>query len=428
MSSMSKASAGLDWAGALSVRLGAPPGQVLRSNRPMLLQNGNGAGLLQRLVHGLPAQRLPDRLASLFGLCAQAHRLCARLALHAAGLGEAPPAAELERALRHECAAEHVRRIALDWPRQLAGLLPEAAAAALPSAASTGLADCPWLRASTGAAGAERAAAQRWLERTWLGLSAEQWLLRWDADARGWLHEWAAQQPLWPSQLLRQVLPLALELPAVPHLPLPSAAGAWEHWHHTLETSTAATLAAAAAPGPRWQAGAAQTGLATRATGFGPGCQAPWHSADFLGARIAELARLSLLPLGSEAAGHGPGPADAGETAPETGAAPLLAWGWRSNGPGQGLAWVETARGLLLHQLSLTGSANTAQVKRLQVLAPTDWNFAPDGVAAQALERLNPADPRSRAQAQLLLAALDPCVPWQIETKPTPISLEHCHA
>jgi len=48
------------------------------------------------------------------------------------------------------------------------------------------------------------------------------------------------------------------------------------------------------------------------------------------------------------------------------------------------------------------------------VLAPTEWNFHPEGVAAQALAALPPDMPGLAARVRLLMAALDPCVPFEI--------------
>ena len=54
------------------------------------------------------------------------------------------------------------------------------------------------------------------------------------------------------------------------------------------------------------------------------------------------------------------------------------------------------------------------QVQACQVLVPTDWNFHPHSLAAQALAGLDPQAPDLSARVQLLVAALDPCVPYSL--------------
>ncbi|HRQ82334.1 MAG TPA: nickel-dependent hydrogenase large subunit, partial [Azospirillaceae bacterium] len=49
-----------------------------------------------------------------------------------------------------------------------------------------------------------------------------------------------------------------------------------------------------------------------------------------------------------------------------------------------------------------------------RAVAPTEWNFHPQGALAQALTGL-PAGPELKAAAERLVCALDPCVPWRVE-------------
>ena len=147
---------------------------------------------------------------------------------------------------------------------------------------------------------------------------------------------------------------------------------------------------------PDWQGRTACTGPWARLHQGAPA--QPWTAWALLGSRLAELVRLCLPDA--------PGEAGAG----------WLTWGSLASGPRQGLAWVEMARGLLIHQVTLDDAAPgvTPTVRACQVLAPTEWNFHPEGVAAQALASL-PADaPDLHARVNLLMAALDPCVPFDI--------------
>ncbi|POZ51342.1 Ni,Fe-hydrogenase I large subunit [Methylovulum psychrotolerans] len=78
---------------------------------------------------------------------------------------------------------------------------------------------------------------------------------------------------------------------------------------------------------------------------------------------------------------------------------------------GHALAQIQAARGLLIHRLVLRQN----KVYDYRIIAPTEWNFHPDGVAAQSLLQLKPAAPAElKLQAELLLNALDPCVRYTV--------------
>jgi hypothetical protein len=80
--------------------------------------------------------------------------------------------------------------------------------------------------------------------------------------------------------------------------------------------------------------------------------------------------------------------------------------------PGIGRALVETARGLLMHEVVLDGDV----VSDYRIVAPTEWNFHPQG---GIVNRLLGADARDREalrqQVARLVTTLDPCVPWELE-------------
>ncbi len=73
------------------------------------------------------------------------------------------------------------------------------------------------------------------------------------------------------------------------------------------------------------------------------------------------------------------------------------------------LAQVQAARGLLLHRLEL----RQGLVYDYRIVAPTEWNFQPEGVVAQGLNKLQAANADSlRRQAEWLIRAVDPCVQY----------------
>ncbi|HTH15790.1 MAG TPA: nickel-dependent hydrogenase large subunit [Magnetospirillum sp.] len=79
---------------------------------------------------------------------------------------------------------------------------------------------------------------------------------------------------------------------------------------------------------------------------------------------------------------------------------------------GVGLGLVEAARGLLAHRVELEGG----KVTRYQILAPTEWNFHPEGPLARGQAGAPVTDDLLR-RATLLAHALDPCVACDIKVE-----------
>jgi len=80
--------------------------------------------------------------------------------------------------------------------------------------------------------------------------------------------------------------------------------------------------------------------------------------------------------------------------------------------PDIGRSLVETARGLLMHEIVLEGE----RVADYLLAAPTEWNFHPQGALFDHLVGSDAMD-RNVLQQQVAhtVAALDPCVPWELE-------------
>ncbi len=79
---------------------------------------------------------------------------------------------------------------------------------------------------------------------------------------------------------------------------------------------------------------------------------------------------------------------------------------------GVGRALVETARGLLMHEVELDGG----RIADYKIVAPTEWNFHPKGALATYLLG-QPGGDRGKLERRIahLVAELDPCVPWTLE-------------
>jgi coenzyme F420-reducing hydrogenase alpha subunit len=92
-----------------------------------------------------------------------------------------------------------------------------------------------------------------------------------------------------------------------------------------------------------------------------------------------------------------------------------LAMGALPLAAGEGIAWVEMARGLLVHHVQLEGSGEAARVAACRVVAPTDWNFDPEGAFARLVETL-PAhlDAEATRRLDAWTAAFAPCVPLHL--------------
>jgi hypothetical protein len=81
---------------------------------------------------------------------------------------------------------------------------------------------------------------------------------------------------------------------------------------------------------------------------------------------------------------------------------------------GEGISVVRTARGLLMHHVQLAA----ATVKEYEIVAPTEWNFHPDGAFAQDMRGLVEMDAgRLQQMAHIEVLSLDPCVAYEIELR-----------
>jgi Ni,Fe-hydrogenase I large subunit len=81
---------------------------------------------------------------------------------------------------------------------------------------------------------------------------------------------------------------------------------------------------------------------------------------------------------------------------------------------GEGIAVVRTARGLLMHHVRLAAEKVTDYV----IVAPTEWNFHPNGAFAQDICGLKESDAkRLQKLAQIEALSLDPCVAYEVEIR-----------
>lgn len=138
---------------------------------------------------------------------------------------------------------------------------------------------------------------------------------------------------------------------------------------------------------PHWLGRAAETGALARRQNL--------SAAGAFAARwLARLEELRDWAAGREKVGAG-GTASAVEA-----------------GPGRGRALAETARGLLMHEIALDGE----RIADYFIVAPTEWNFHPQGPLAGWLTGRDAGDREElKAFTARAVAALDPCVRWELE-------------
>jgi hypothetical protein len=278
-------------------------------------------------------------------------------------------------------AADHLQRFALDMPSHATrpavpaslAWVRDAPVMALPrghqTAGEQALRDCA-------------AALPDWLHRRLFGMPVAEWLTAWQAGRGAWLAHWCSthEHPVttWLSSVRDDAQAVAWECRRLDVL----ADG--EPGLRALASAVAADPDFA--EHPSWRGAAAETGPWTR-TGHSDPVSTAW---DRFGARLADLARAaSGVPLSS---------------------------GALAVGPGQGLAWTEMSRGLLVHWIQLEpsdGSSGNARAARYHVLAPTEWNFHSEGSFARMLA----ANCGHPSRVRIAAAALDPCLAFEVVTE-----------
>jgi len=117
-------------------------------------------------------------------------------------------------------------------------------------------------------------------------------------------------------------------------------------------------------------------------------------------ARLAAcLAELASIPAELKALVSGlpsPGEAPAGEAL---------------NATGTGVGVAEAARGRLIHGVEIEDGL----IRLYRILAPTEWNFHPEGAAARGLAQIaRLPDPYRERIARLFITAVDPCVGYEL--------------
>ncbi len=400
-----------DPAGQLEIRVGTAQGRAVVQVRT------TRQATAARLFRGRDADAAVCLVPTVYSLCATAQAVaCARAIEQARGVS--PPAAirqRRDRLIAAETVREHLWRIFLDWPQAI-GAPPDESAMARAvglysgwrQALLTGLE--PLLAASAGQSGPNRpadagaqeveAALTELVTERIFGTAPGDWLV--GIQDRAALRRWSEQTETTTARLIGWLIRsgrAGLGRCPVPPLPRDIAAGLLP----ALDAGQWASF-----PGkPTWAGRTHETSPLTRnlarplLTDLLDDCGNGLLSR--LVAVLIEVARL-LAPRQAVELPH------VSARPPFEGAAD-----GRTTGDGVGWAWVPAARGLLLHRVALDGD----RIADYFILAPTDWNFHPQGVVASGLAAIidqmgGPA--ASSDLARLFVIAVDPCVRFDIVT------------
>jgi len=80
-------------------------------------------------------------------------------------------------------------------------------------------------------------------------------------------------------------------------------------------------------------------------------------------------------------------------------------------GKSTSLGWVQTARGLLIHLANIQQS----KISQYSIVAPTEWNFHPQGSLNKILVNSNFSSPQvAEKSVKLAILALDPCIEFNL--------------
>jgi len=376
--------------GELIVRLDCEDRRVrqvtVRSTRPMIAA---------RLLSGKTAVDAALMVPRLFSICGGAQGTAAAAALAAAGAtGQEFEFASRDREVMLEALQDTFWHLLIDWPNTT-GTAPCSTPVA---AARFQIASA--MRATDGSPRLYDAAAMRELgvrlsriaSQSIFGAAPAAWLELPSVDA---LRVWCGRRETVPAIMLGRVLAdwPTLGRSGTPLMP-PAQAEALLH-----SVVPAMRDDPAFACVPSWAGAAVETGglARMRHEPLVLALQEQFGNAVVtrVVARLTELARLLLALAGSDPRTDLP---------PRVQSMPLA--------KGEGLAAVETARGLLLHRACLHEQC----VTDYQIVAPTEWNFHPEGALVRGVTGLEAVDDLHLVGAAgLAMHALDPCVAFRVE-------------
>lgn len=328
-----------------------------------------------RALEGKPADEVVRLVPLLFSVCGRAQGAAAAAACEAARGETASEAirAVRERAIAGECLQEYTWRLLIDLPALLGEAARPGELADLRRRIATAKDELRWQDVAGAAEELLERAVYEMSPRTWLGLRPagfEKWVARGDAPMQRML-----------ARLRR--LRLGGDFGLLP----------WLGEADLLALSARLDVESDFAFRPTWQGAPAETGAMARQQAHPVlAREIGQYGATVVSRLLARLLELAQLP----------------EQLRQPQAIGIRS---ASPRPGVGVAAVETARGTLLHQVTLAGD----RVAHYRIVAPTEWNFHPQGAFVRGLLGC-PAktEIEARGAAGLLAHALDPCVAYEV--------------
>jgi len=329
-----------------------------------------------RMLEGRPVAEAVAMVPRLFSVCRRSQHAAARIAC-AYALQGAPESALVRHAelqVLAECALESLWRLFLDWP-PLAGAAPRAKElAAIRSALDRHVEALQWRAFAD--------ALERFLESSVYGEPLAAW-------ESGTLRAWLTARATPTTQVVASLLEEETRTPRAPSLPWLDA--------NALRADIAPSLAACEEfpAAPVWHSQPAETGACVRAASH-PKVR---YAHDAASARlVARLVELSGIPARIRAV-------EREDLAP--------AWvRGAQTARGRGLAAIETSRGTLIHDVTISGDS----VQRWRIVAPTEWNFHPRGAYVQGLVGAAAASAEAARKAgERFASLLDPCVAAEVQ-------------
>ena len=370
------------------------------NDRPTVTISSSRPVTAARVFAGKPVMEVARRLPMLFSICATAQAQTCALACEQA-LGVEPSASALAlRALllRAETVKEHLWRLLLDWPKTLGrepatgamaagmraylALRAEQTAGADPFAPGADPGPFDAARAGTQASALAALVAMHVF-----GRDPGRWLVDVsDPDALGYWAESAGTGPARLALALMREGLADLGRNDVPALPALSA--------RSLAESMSGPAADAFVATPTFAGCPHETTPLARSRGQPLVAALAQVSGNGLLPRLAALL-VELAAAASELRRPPPAtPSPAVEPTAE----------------GIGIGAAEAARGLLVHRVEVEDDL----VRSYRILAPTEWNFHPDGVVAAGLAGLFADAADLERRARLYVTAVDPCVDYAL--------------
>ena len=348
-----------------------------------------------RVLAGMAPAEATATVARLFGICGIAQESASAGALDAAS-GADPAAAAHADAVPVELEAiqEYLWRLLIDWPQAMGREMNVAPVAD----ARRRIADAQKsYRAAPGGAGratvvAELAPALGAIASAHVyGTTPDAFLALADAAA---LDGWIARADTLPAALLGTLLQSRPALGRSDVALMPSLRGG-DFIARLLPELDRPEFARA----PQWAGAPAETGALARMQAHPLVAALRARHGNSVAVRMtARLAELAFL-LARLAAGR------------DEDAAPRWIESF-ATARGEGIAAVQTARGLLLHRAHV----EDGRVAGYQIVAPTEWNFHPAGALTRGLEGMRADDEATLlSDARLVVQGLDPCVACRIE-------------